>query len=104
MQKEFTVNVPDQLFVDSWEDELTATYTYEGPQYFYIGLDRNLSPLELRYGDDESEADNFTEEELLSFQHVITLNADDNPDLAHLLLPRTSDTDHTFGDETNHDG
>jgi hypothetical protein len=104
MQKEFTVNVPDQLWVNSWEDGLTKTYTYEGPQYFYIGLDHNLSLLELRYGDDEVEADDFTEEEKSSFQYVITVNSEDNPDLAQLLYPRTSDTAHTFEDEINHDG
>jgi len=43
MQKEFTVNIPDELWVDSWENELTTTYTYEGPQNFYLGIDDNKS-------------------------------------------------------------
>ena len=103
MQKEFTVNVPNQLWVDSWEDELTATYTYEGPQYFYIGLDNNLSIMELRYGDLEAEAEAFTEEEAAVFNYTVTVDADANPDLATLLYPHTHD-DHTFEDETNHDG
>ena len=103
MQKEFTVNVPDQIWVDTWEDGLTATYTYEGPQYFYIGLDHNLSIIELRYGDLEAEAEAFTEEEAAVFNYTVTVDADANPDLATLLYPLNHEA-HTFEDETNHDG
>jgi len=103
MQKEFTVNVPDQLWVDSWEDGLTATYTYEGPQYFYIGLDQDLRARELRHGDLEAEAEAFSEEEAEAFNYVITVDANTNPDLATLLYPHNHE-DHIFEDETNHDG
>lgn len=36
MQKEFTINIPDELWVDSWENNSTATYTYDGPDTLYV--------------------------------------------------------------------
>lgn len=31
MEKTFTVNVPDDLWVDSWTENKTTDYTYNGP-------------------------------------------------------------------------
>lgn len=103
MQKEFTVNVPDEIWVNSWENELTKAYTYEGPQYFYIGLDKDNRDLEVRFGDLEAEADEFTEEEKSKFEFTLTVDADINPEFAHMLYI-TNHEDHTFSDVTNHDG
>lgn len=103
MQKEFTVNVPDELWVDSWENELTATYTYEGPQYFYIAIDNNNSAIELRHGDLEAEADPFNEEELAKYDFTLIIDAEVNPEIAHALYTHEHD-DHVFEDVTNHDG
>jgi len=103
MQKEFTVNIPDELWVDSWEDELTATYTYEGPRYFYAGLDSGLAVHELRYGDLESEAEAFTEEESNKYAFTVIIDADVNPELAHMIYVHDHE-DHVFEDIANHDG
>lgn len=102
MQKEFTVNVPDELWVNKWDAALTQTYTYEGPRYFYIGLNDNR-PTEYRHGDLEAEAEEFTEEEAAAFTHVVTIDADVNPELAHMIYVHDHDA-HVFEEVLNHDG
>lgn len=103
MQKEFTVNVPDELWVDSWENALTQTYTYNGPQYFYIGLGDKNNELVVKFGDLESEADPFTAEESADFIYSLTIDADVNPELAYMLYIHDHE-DHMFTEITNHDG
>jgi len=107
MQKEFTVNVPDELWVDSWDDSLTATYTYEGPQYFYIGFDSNFSAkiLPNHAVEPGAETDPFSDEQAANFIEIITLDANENPDIAYMLYaPYVDHDDHTFEDVANHDG
>jgi hypothetical protein len=105
MQKEFTVNVPDELWVDSWDDGLTATYTYEGPQYFYIGFDSKFVPTILPNHAVDSEIDPFSDEQAADFIETITLDANENPDIAYMLYaPYVDHADHTFEDVANHDG
>ena len=43
MQKEFTINIPDERWIDSWINNLTLTKTYTGPSKFYapINLETN---------------------------------------------------------------
>jgi len=45
MAREFTVNIPDELWVDSWEDGLTATYTYPGPDSIWLEIDHTSKQL-----------------------------------------------------------
>jgi hypothetical protein len=107
MQKEFTVNVPDELWVDSWDDGLTATYTYEGPQYFYIGFDSKLGATILpnHIVEADSETDPFSDEQASNFIEIITLDANENPDIAYMLYAQFMEhADHTFEDVANHDG
>lgn len=103
MQKEFTVNIPDELWVDSWENELTTTYTYEGPQNFYLGVDDNNSIAYVKHGDLDSEADPFTEEEAAGYNWHITVDADVNPEFAWFLYHQ-ADVEYVHEDVANHDG
>lgn len=102
MQKEFTVNVPDEIWVNRWEDGLTETYTYEGPQYFYIGLSAN-SPVKTLFGDLSEESPGFTDEESAEFDQIVEIDAEINPEIAHAIYV-TDHEEHTFTDVENHDG
>lgn len=103
MQKQFTVNVPDELWVDSWENELTASYTYEGPQYFYIAVDSNNHMRDIRHGDLENEAEPFSEDEIAKYEYILTIDAEVNPEIASRLYMHEH-IPHEFEDVTNHDG
>lgn len=104
MQKQFTVNVPDELWVDSWETELTATYTYEGPQYFYIALDNITNQVyDIKHGNLENEAEPFSEDEVAKYDYILTIDAEVNPEVASALYMHEHDQ-HEFEDVTNHDG
>lgn len=76
MQKEFTINVPDELWVDSWENNSTATYTYDGPETLYVRL-RNENDI------CEVSGDALTPSESREF--VVTVNANNYPERAKLL-------------------
>ena len=43
MQKQFTIDIPDERWIDSWENNLKLTKTYIGPSKFYapINLETN---------------------------------------------------------------
>jgi protein-tyrosine-phosphatase len=97
MQKQFTVNVPDELWVDSWDNELTATYNYDGPQYFYIAVDNNNSMSDIK------EAEPFTEDEVAKYDYVLTIDAEVNPEIAYALHVHEHEA-HEFEDVINHDG
>ena len=36
MEKTFTVNVPDDLWVDAWTENKTTDYTYNGPATLHV--------------------------------------------------------------------
>ena len=97
MQKQFTVNVPDELWLDSWENQLTASYTYEGPQYFYIAVDGNNSRGAIK------DTEPFTEDEVAKYEYVLTIDAKVNPEIAYALHIHEYEP-HEFEDVTNHDG
>jgi len=103
MQKQFTVNIPDELWVDSWEDELTATYTYNGPENFYLGVDDNNSILYIKHGDLDSEAEPFTEEEAAKYNWHVTVDANVNPEFAWFLYHQDEE-EYVHEDIVNHNG
>lgn len=98
MQKEFTINVPDQLWVDKWTENKTQTLTYDGPEkYYVIVTDQQVvsqwsaEPLE---ADSEQRGNPF----------VVELDATAHTDVAYWLLHHADPIEHIFEDEINHDG
>lgn len=98
MQKEFTINVPDQLWVDSWTENKTQTLTYDGPEKYYVivtdqqGLTQwSAEPLE---ADIEQRGNPF----------VVEVDATEHTDVAYWLLHHADPVEHEFIDEVNHDG
>jgi hypothetical protein len=93
--KEYTVNVPDELWVDSWDNNNTATYTYEGPATVYATI----------RGDGISTV---SVEPINAEEHpgerVIEIDANVQPDVADWIHPTPEDFSHTHTTETNPDG
>lgn len=99
MEKTFTINVPDQLWVDSWENNKTETYTYNGPETLYVLID-DVADTVLYSSTEEIEVldgdSNF----------VIEIDAtnDEQVAVAHYFNTLGSEHEYTYEDETNHDG
>ena len=97
MTQDFTISVPDQLWVDSWDADATKTYTYDGPETVYVAVDvddytiHNTSTTELTADPGNT--------------FIVEVTAADYPERA-MMVVENNDTDgyeHTFEDETNFD-
>lgn len=99
--KEFTINVPDTWWVDSWNDGNTQTYTYEGPDTLWVevGLKDDFSIIS--YSDTEIVRNAPEDEDRVD---VIQIDANTQPECAHLLWMSDDDWEYTYTTVTNHDG
>ena len=96
MQKDFTINIPDELWVDSWEDNSTASYTYDGPDTLYVRLRDELDIAEV----------SDTEITAQTHEFVVEVDASKYPDRARLLQETFLglSREDTFEDVSNPDG
>ena len=99
MSKTFTINVPDQIWVDSWTENKTESYTYDGPSTWNVLIDGNTN-LASDWSEDPIEVSPGTRDV------VVTLDATDDSNLPVAYFMHTQGVDHeyTVEDETNHDG
>ena len=114
MAREFTINIPDELWVDSWENNLTKTYTYPGPDSLWLEINHTAKSLnaifanepEQGYKDaiDALEGDDCIEE--------FVVDSDEKALIAHLLLMNALDYnfdeehpwEYEYEDEEQYDG
>src|SRR6056300_1390633 len=98
MGKTFTVNVPDQLWLNSWTENKTESYTYEGPNTWNVVV-CGESLLASDWSEDTIEADSGTKD------FVVTLDATDDANLpvAYFMHTQGAEHEYTEEDETNHD-
>lgn len=98
MEKSFTINVPDELWVDSWENNTTATYTYNGPETIYVLVDKATHSIStVAESADDLEA-------TTEYQEVVAVNANNYTAIAHYLVGISSEYEYTYETVTNHDG
>lgn len=109
MQKQFTIKIPDELYVNSWEKDLSATFTYNGPDTVYVVL----SLIKNDGSENVEEVFNFAFFEPVTnpiFQNVekykiVEISAEQNTALAEALFQKNnSNYEYTFTDEENFDG
>lgn len=99
MENTFTINVPDQLWVDSWTNNKTETYTYSGPKHLYVLIDDNLDSV-LYFSLEEIHPED------TSSNFVIKIDTIDDTQkaIAHYFITQDNEHEYTHEDETNHDG
>ena len=99
MSKTFTINIPDQLWVDSWTENKTETYEYSGPNTWNVLID-GLTNLASEWSEESMEPLSGTKD------FVVTVDATDDTNLpvAHFMNTQGIDHEYTYEDETNHDG
>ena len=98
MDKEFTIDVPDEIWVDAWDDSNTETYTYLGPETIYVLISDRTDDVSM-----SSESEITIEDGNLDFVVEVDATVDANLPVAHWLHTQGTDPDHTFADETMHD-
>lgn len=98
MEKTFTVNVPDELWVDSWNTNKTETYTYIGPSSIKV-LIETTDEWEFL---DWSETD--FEREIQEHEIVVDLEVtDETVAVAHWIVSKNNEYEYTYETITNHD-
>jgi hypothetical protein len=97
MTTNFTVNIPDELWVDSWTENNTMSLTYEGPAKIYVKLRHDFTIAE------QSETE-FDPETVLSNEKVVELDSADSAAVMFYLTNQGQLDEHVFEDETNPDG
>lgn len=97
MEKTFTVNVPDDLWVDSWTQEKTTDYTYNGPATINVLVSLTDDFPIIRWSEEEIEVNDEGKE------LVVTIDADTDTAIAHALVNAGAEHEYTYTTITNHD-
>ena len=97
MEKTFTVNVPDDLWVDLWTEENTAEYTYSGAESINVVVSLTGTFDIVRWSEDAIEDANEDTEQ------VVVLDANTHTSIAKTLQGSVSDYEYTYTTITNHD-
>lgn len=98
MEKILTLNVPNELWVNNFSENKTATYTYSGPSTVWLVIESNGS-----ISDSVFDA----EPETTKTKIEVDIATANNATLAAVIgLKQNLDTDYeyTYTPETNHDG
>lgn len=98
MSKTFTVNVPDQLWVDLWNTNKTESYTYNGPDSWNVLV--NISTNEIMNWSTEAIETSSSDEDII----IVDATDTNSIAVAHFFDTIRSDHEYTYETETNHDG
>jgi hypothetical protein len=106
MQKEFTINIPDERWIDSWDNNLTLTKTYTGPSKFYAPISLETNTVVGVYFETTPTTGPYIDAEKFSLYEI---DANVDTAIAQVVLETTNDEYkqnyiHEFEDETLHDG
>lgn len=95
MEKTFTINVPDELWVNAWDNNNTETYSYSGPETIWVLVGRNDTLL--TWSDTELTADENQGE------IVEVIDANEKTAIAYYLVHLAQEWEYTYTSQTNHD-
>lgn len=96
MEKTFTINVPDEVWLNSWNNNKTETYDYVGPEKIWALVTRDNTPSA------------WSETELVANESngetVYELDANTDTAIVYHLVHQSQEWEYTYTAETNHDG
>jgi hypothetical protein len=93
MEKLFTYNIPDEIWIDNFSKNLTVTTTYKGPKTIYVLVDG-----ESIISWSETDYEHYNK----STSKVVVLDAEEHPEIAYMLVDLPEEK--LFEDEINSDG
>jgi len=95
MEKTFTISVPDELWVDSWNTNKTESYNYSGPEKIWVLIERDNTPSD--WSDKEISANEERGE------IVKEIDAAVDTDIAYYLVHTDEIWDYSYTTKINHD-
>ena len=104
MQKVFTVDIPDEIYIDSWENGRTASFTYDGPETVYAVISSESQTL------GETSLEPFPDDSVYIIDaekyNVLEISAETDTALAYYILESMDNTPYQYEyiDVENHDG
>ena len=106
MQKEFTINIPDERWIDSWDNNLTLTKTYIGPSKFYAPVSLETNTIVGVYFETMPTTEPYINIEKFSIYEV---DANTDTAIAQIILETTNNEYkqnyiHEFEDKVLHNG
>lgn len=99
MEKTFTVNVPDDLWVDSWDQNKEQTYTYNGPETIYVVVQLTEDFPIIEWSEDP-----ILREVDPNKQQIIELDANEQTAIAYYYYHNADEWEYEYTTITNHDG
>lgn len=101
MQKVFSIEIPDEIYINSWENNLTASFTYDGPETVYAVISTD-SLIGVSVDPYESDSAFVTDTEKYT---ILEIDAETNTSLAHIIYEmKNYEYAYEYEDITNHDG
>lgn len=97
--KQYTVSVPDELWVDSWNNNTEKTYTYEGPETLYVVVSTVDDFSIIRWSETA-----IAEEDINENETVVELDANTLTAQADYLVSFAAEYEYTFENETQANG
>lgn len=98
MEKTFTISVPDELWVNSWNTNKTETYTYTGPSAIKVMVETVGDWEYLEWSESEFER------ELNDHELIIELAVtDETVAVAHWITTISANYEYTYVETVNHD-
>jgi hypothetical protein len=99
MEKTFTINVPDEIWVDSWNNDKIETYTYTGPDTVYVLISDKTDDI-VTWSEDLIT----TDENSLDFVVEIDATLETMTSVAHYIMSNGAEHEYVYKEVTNHDG
>lgn len=90
--KEFTYAIPDEWYTNNFSEGRTGTYTYEGPEYLTIEIDKNTGREAGWCLQSPEELERPVAEDILR----LTIDCKDNPFLCEIVNDQGKDSDRDF--------
>jgi hypothetical protein len=107
MEKQFTIKIPDELYVNSWEQNLTASFTYSGPETLYAVISLVKSEDDVEEVLSILSLEPITNPVFLNTDNykVVEISANTNTPLAEIIFQRkNSEYVYNYTDFENFDG
>jgi len=99
MEKQFTIKVPDEIWIDSWETGKTETYTYVGPESIKVLVETTDEFDIVEWTENEFDRDIRHNEKVIEFNVT-----DENVSIAHYIVTNPADFEYEEREVINHDG
>ena len=98
MIKEFSIPIPNELYIHNYSENKTMNLTYSGPETLYVQVSKTGTVLNFNE-EPPAELDNTD-----SFSYFVELNCNTHPAVGYWMTTKNDPYEMVFEDEINYDG